>query len=123
MKKNFFAVLLPAILFSFCLNAQDVDSRVYKHYSKEEVSEMNSEKIEKMNFLIRESFIIPEEMKGKINPDELDVLGYAVLRLEDERAKVHLMIDEEIADGPYFFLISYKELDAAYLRIEQSFKK
>lgn len=84
---------------------------------------MSPEKIEKMNFLIRESFVIPEEMKNIINADELDVLGYAVLRMEDQRAKVHIMINEEIADGPYFYLISYKELDAAYQRIEQSFKK
>lgn len=113
------------LIFLLTSNAysQEIDSRVYNHYSKEEVNTMGPEKIEKMNFLLRESFIIPDEMKDVISHDDVDVLDYAVLRLEDQRAKVHLLIDKEISDGPYFYLISFKELDAAYMRIDESFGK
>ncbi len=123
MKLNYLIVLL--MYFVFSLNAQDkikIDNRAYNHYTIEEIKQMPDSKIEKLNFLFNESFIIPEQMKNKIKKEEIDVYSYSVFRKENERVEVSLTITKEIVSKEYIILLSYKEMDEAYQKIDEKYK-
>lgn len=108
-------------------NAQEdksvlLDSRAYLLYTQDEINEMPEYKKAQINFIIRKSFIVPNEMKGKINPDEINGMEYNGYRKENERVKVPLLISKEISNFEYIILLSYKEIDEAYLKIKKQFE-
>ena len=109
----------------FSLNAHDeikIDNRAYNHYTIEEIKQIPDSKIEKLNFLFNESFIIPEQMKDKLKKEEIDVYSYSVFRKENERVEVSLTITKEIVSKEYIILLSYKEMDEAYQKIDEKYK-
>ena len=112
------------VQLSFAQNAGPVkvDSRAFLFYSQDELDAMPEYKKAQINFLINKSFIIPNEMKAKINPDDINGMEYNGYRKEDERAKVPLMISKELTNAEYIILLSYKELDEAYVKIKKQYE-
>lgn len=113
-------------LFAFCfiitgLNAQNVvqiDSRALNHYDRSKVEEMPLSKIEKINYLFQQSFIVEESSKAFIDVNKFDVFPYAIYRKENERVRINIAyMGEKRIEGQvdaFIILLSHKELDAAY---------
>ena len=103
-----------------------IDKRALKYYSQEEVKSMPESKIKKINYLYKYSFIIPDEFKGQIDPNSIDIRKYARYRKLNEMAKVYLIDDsKEIKgesdynlSGKYIYLISIEDLRDAYDKID-----
>ncbi len=125
MKRYVFVVIL---LMSTGLFAQkiQIDKRALNYYSKEEIQSMPESKIKKINYLYKYSFIIPDEFKGQIDPNSIDIRKYARYRKLNEMAKVYLIDDtkEPKAEsdynlsGKYIYLISIEDLRDAYDKID-----
>jgi len=100
-----------------------IDKRAEKYYTKEEIKSMPPEKIKQINALYTKSFIIPDEFKGQINPDDIDIRDYSRERLPFDRAKVYL---KQKSDRPetdnrsdkYIILLSIQELKTLYANIK-----
>lgn len=96
-----------------------IDKRAYAYYTQEEIAQMPEFKIKQVNFLYRQSFIIPDKFKGQINPDEIDIRQYSKQRLPHSRAKVYLKSpgtsrEKDNFTGQYIYLLSIDELQEAY---------
>lgn len=100
-------------------NMDKVDKRALKKYSPEELTVMPAVKIEQINYLYNASFIIPDELKGVVNPAEIDVALYTLHRKENDRVKIDLGLNDEKKTGKYIILLSHKEVDKAFEEIEK----
>jgi len=126
MKKGIMVLLI--MLSSSVLFAQkiQIDKRALKYYSEEEIKSMPINKIKKINFLYSQSFIIPEEFKGQIDPNSIDIRKYSRYRKLNEMAKVYLIDHNKEVKGEsdynlsnkYIYLISIEELRDAYEKID-----
>lgn len=99
-----------------------LDKRAYNHYNIDEINIMPTSKIEKLNFLFQQSYLIPEDMEGIIVPDDVDVYSFSGFRKEDERVSVPLLITKELPSEEYIILLSFKELDQAFRQIDQKYE-
>jgi len=125
MKKNIFLISFLLLLTHLLFSQQPVlDKRAYAYYTQEEINKMPDYKIKQVNFLYRNSFIIPKEFKGQINPDSIDIRQYSKQRLPYKRAKVYLKTqnistkEKDNFNGQYIYLLSIEELKAAYENIK-----
>ncbi|PLX01186.1 MAG: hypothetical protein C0594_13940 [Marinilabiliales bacterium] len=119
-------MLSVVLLISVSVMGQKVelDKRAKNHYTDEQISKIPDVKREKMNFMYRESFIIPEEMQGKLSKDDIDVTPYHVFRKQSERQRVPLNIDEEQEFAPadrIIILLSQDEVDEAFAKIDKKY--
>ena len=121
-KKLIFAF---TILLFISVNAQQIelDKRALNYYSKEQITKIPDTKIKQINFLYQESFIIPKEFEGQINPNDIDIRDYSQQRLPNEQAKVFLINkdatkEKESQSNYYIYLISIEELQEAYKTIK-----
>jgi hypothetical protein len=115
-------------IFAFSQQEIQIDKRAYNYYTKEEINSMPINKIKKINFLYKHSFIIPEEFKGQIDPNKIDVRKYSRYRKLHERTKVYLIDDSKTPkgesdvnnlSGKYIYLISIDELRDSYEKIDE----
>ena len=122
------SVLFSISIFSFSQQKIQIDKRAYNYYTKEEINSMPACKIKKINYLYKHSFIIPEEFKGQIDPNSIDVRKYSRYRKLHENAKVYLIddtkdvkgeSDKNNLSGKYIYLISIEELRDAYNKIDE----
>lgn len=121
-------IVTGLVLFCALVRAQDVqslqlDSRAYRHYTADEIKAFDAAKIEKLNYLFNESFIIPDDMKSTLKNEDVDIYGFSSFRSENERVKLPLSAITEQAGNEYIILLSYKELDEAYLIIDEKYIK
>ncbi len=118
---SIFLMLLTA--FSFAQKTP-VDKRAYAYYTQEEISQMPDYKIKQINFLYQHSFVIPDEFKGQINPNDIDIRLYSKQRLAHQRAKVYLKNpstmekERDNFTGQFIYLLSIDELQEAYENIK-----
>lgn len=125
IKKTIFIALIVCLIATFNVFGQTkpvLDKRAYNHYNIDEINIMPASKIEKLNFLFQQSYLIPEDMAGIIIPDNVDVYSFSGFRKEDERVSVPLMITKELPSEEYIILLSFKELDQAYRQIDQKYE-
>ncbi len=118
--------VITNISFSQSTNVQ-LDKRAYKYYTPEEIKSMPPNKIKKINYVYRHSFIIPEKFKGQIDPNDIDIRKYSRYRKLHEQAKVYLIdktkdkikgeSDYNLSDK-YIYLISIDDLRDAYDKID-----
>lgn len=112
-------VFLLTVSFSFA-QKKTIDKRAFTYYTQDEISQMPDYKIEQINFLYQYSFIIPDEFKGQINIDNIDIRQYSKQRLAHQRAKVFLNSqtskkkEQDNFTGQYIYLLSIDELQEAY---------
>lgn len=122
MKIFLFSVMF---LFSVVLLAQNdakkIDKRVYNYYTKEQVLNMPLFKQKQVNYLFSKSFVIPEEMKDKIDVENFDISGYNSFRKNDEDTKVYINFEKNT--GPYFILLSKSKVNRRFKEIEAKYKK
>ncbi len=125
MRKLFFAGIL--LLFSFVTFAQKttLDKRAYAYYTQDEINAMPDYKIKQINYLYQNSFEIPEEFKGQIDPNDIDIRRYSKQRLPDKKVKVYLydtntsnQKEHDNFSGKYIYLISIEDLQNAYENIK-----
>ncbi len=101
-----------------------VDKRAYGYYTQNEINKMPKYKIKQINFLYQHSFTIPDEFKGQINPNDIDIRQYSKQRLPHSRAKVFLKTqgdtqkERDNFTGQYIYLLSIDELREAYENIK-----
>ena len=105
-------------------NPQQVDQRALKHYTVEEISQMPDYKIEQINFLFNESYLIPEKFQEKINAEQVDIMLFTGYRKQAERVNVPLNINTEGREGgiseEYIILLSADELKEAFQKIRNN---
>ena len=129
MFKTFFVgvVFLSLVIFSFRTLAQttELDQRAMNYYSEQQVAELSDLKIKQINYLYSNSFVVPEEMQEKINPEEIDVRKYSKRRSKSERVKIYLIAqgetrsEEQAFTENYILLKSIDELKDAYSQLEK----
>ncbi|MBI4646358.1 MAG: hypothetical protein HY738_07145 [Bacteroidia bacterium] len=104
---------------------EEIDKRALKYYSNQEIKEMPAYKIKQINYLFTKSFIIPDEMKEKVDPAQIDINQYTRIREYDSQKKVNLINNGTVtseADAfteKYIILLSIKEIQQAYKDIEE----
>lgn len=114
-----------AIFFAFFVSMSfaqktQIDKRAYAYYTQDEISQMPDYKIKQINFLYQQSFIIPKEFKGQINPDEIDIRKYSRERAPHQRVKIYLKNpvsekrEQDNVSNKYIYLLSIDELQEAY---------
>lgn len=85
-------------------------------------------KIHQINFLYRNSFVIPEEMTQQVKADQIDISMYNRMRSKTDRTKVYLVNEGEIGSekeafsSAYIMLLSIDELQSEFERIEAEVK-
>ncbi len=125
MKRYIFVLILFMSTGLFAQKTQ-IDKRALNYYSQEEIKSMPESKIKKINYLYRYSFIIPDEFKGQIDPNSIDIRKYARYRKLNEMAKVYLIDETKNVKGEsdynlsdkYIYLISIEDLRDAYEKID-----
>jgi hypothetical protein len=118
-------LLSTILLITSIVSAQSVkiDKRAEKYYTKEEIQSMPPEKIKQINTLYTKSFIIPDQFKNNINPNDIDIREYSKERLPFDRAKVYLKEktntpETDIRKKEYIILLSINELKTLYSKIK-----
>lgn len=121
-----YIILIGLLLSISLLHAQEsssieIDKRAYNYYSADEISAMPNVKIEKINFLITSSFIIPNEMKGRFDKKDINGFEYTAFRKENERVTVPILVNQEVKSKEYIILLSEKEIEIAYQNIDKKY--
>ncbi len=118
-------LLLTILFLSISVFSQkiEIDKRARKYYTDTEIASMSNSKIKRINALYQQSFIIPDEFKGSINPNDIDIRDYSKERLPHERAKVHIRVktntpETDIRKKEYIILLSIDELQELYSKIK-----
>lgn len=101
-----------------------IDNRAKENYTEKEISEMPISKVREINFYYSESFIIPDEFKGIIKSENINIKTYEEYRQLTERTKVFLYTDSTKGEtqelSNYFiYLLSKNELQQAYKNLNQ----
>ena len=119
--RNFTVSIILMLFVSFAYGQKTtIDKRAYSYYTQNEINQMPEYKIKQINFLYQHSFIIPDEFKGQINPDNINIRQYSKQRLPHQRVKVFLKGTENNSKerdnftGQYIYLLSIDELQEAY---------
>jgi hypothetical protein len=120
------SILVTAFVFICSLNiglfaqSQDIDPRIYNHYSNQQVDEILSVdpvKIKKMNFYFRSSYQVLENTScnqcAAIDFNAFDVTNFEKKRMKDRRVKVTLGQPCHVIE-----LLSQTELLQAYQNIQ-----
>lgn len=116
------------ILFFSCVTLAQkttLDKRAFGYYTQEEINAMPNYKIKQINYLYQQSFEIPNEFKGLINPNDIDIRRYSKQRLPNRKAKVYLynanveqQKEQDNFSNQYIYLISIEDLQNAYENIK-----
>jgi len=122
-----YLIIIGIILSYSFLNAQtiskvEIDKRAYNYYTIKEISEMPDVKIEKINYLISNSFIIPNEMKGKFTKKDINGFEFSSFRKEDERVTIPILVNQEVKSKEYIILLSNQEIEQAYQNIDKKYQ-
>ncbi|PLX04534.1 MAG: hypothetical protein C0594_09100 [Marinilabiliales bacterium] len=125
MKK--ITLLFIGIVVSVSLFAQGakttIDSRASGYYTPEQLSKMSETKIRQVNWLYNNSFEIPTEFSGQIDPSDIDVRKFSKFRAVNEKVKVSLgkdLYEESTDNGMFIYLLSIHEMKEAYNQIEEA---
>lgn len=121
MKVVFIVIAFISTIQVFSQNSNLVDRRALNKYSVDEINKMPKSKIDKLNYFYSSSFIVPEEMKGLINAQDIDIADYSLFRKEKTNEKIDLGAIKEHFTGKYIILISHEELEKAYNEIENKY--
>jgi hypothetical protein len=118
----FICLLIIVTKINFAQNVNKVDKRALNYYTTEEINNMPLTKINQINYLYTKSFIIPDEFKNKIKPDDIDIRLYSGFRKQNERAKAYIysMIEgiDKNNSNEYIILLSISEIQQAFKEIE-----
>ncbi len=121
MKKMVLLFVAFLATHSICISqtATTMDPRVEKHYTKEQLKEIETsypEKLKSLNFYYSSSFIVhPGTTGGTVDPATVDITEFEHLRQEDKRAKTGLS-----RNGATIELLSRKELQTKYKELAAS---
>jgi|GEM_PF-3502266 len=123
MRTTFTIFFVFFVSVTFAQKTQ-IDKRAYAYYTQDEIRQMPDYKIKQINFLYQQSFIIPKEFEGQINPDEIDIRKYSRQRAPHQRIKVYLKNpaterkEQDNVSNKYIYLLSIDELQEAYENIK-----
>jgi hypothetical protein len=120
MKKLFiFLMSLACNFVSYSQNSIDMDARVLKHYTPEQIKEIelkDPSKLKALNFYYSSSFIVHSGTTGgTVDPATVDVTEFEHLRKEDKRAITGLN-----RNGATIELLSWNELKLKYQELSAS---
>ncbi len=124
-----FLLFCTGLIFFACnVNAQtsstvEIDKRAYNYYTKSEIEAMPDVKKAKINYLINNSFIIPNEMKGRFSKKDINGLEFSAFRQRNKRVSIPVQINKEIKSKDYIVLLSETEIKEAYRLIEKKYQK
>lgn len=115
-----FAFLLAFHFISVAQTSVTMDPRVQKHYTPEQLKEIETtypEKLKSLNFYYSSSFIVhPGTTGGTVDPSTIDITEYEQFRQEDKRARTGV----SRSTGATIELLSRKELQAKYKELAAS---
>lgn len=115
-----FALSLAVHSISVAQTSVPMDPRVEKHYTPEQLKEIETNypaKLKSLNFYYSSSFIVhPGITGGTVDPSTIDITEYEKFRQEDKRAKTGV----DRATGATIELLSRKELQEKYKELAAS---
>lgn len=124
MKIILMFVFVYAFNMAYTQEIVKIDKRAKENYTEKDISEMPISKIKEINFYYSESFIVPDEFKGIIKPEHINIKTYEEYRQTDKRTKVYLYNETSIgeiqeASNYFIYLLSKNELQKAYKNLNQ----
>lgn len=115
-----FALSLAIHSISIAQTSTTMDPRVHKHYTAEQLKEieiLSPEKLKSLNFYYSSSFIVhPGTTGGTVDPATIDITEFEQFRQEDKRARTGV----SRTTGATIELLSRKELQEKYKELAAS---
>ncbi|RLD48311.1 MAG: hypothetical protein DRI94_12730 [Bacteroidetes bacterium] len=122
--KNIITIIVLLFTFSaFSQNTKIIDKRAYNYYTQKDINEMPLYKIMQINYDFNDSYIIPKEMKRKINHKKVDVFKLSVYRKKHENYKIDLGTIDEKTTGKYIILKSQQEVAEIHKKIQNKYQQ
>jgi hypothetical protein len=122
MKKLILVFIMAAAMHSVSVSqtSTTMDPRVQKHYSADQLKEIEQKepsKLKALNFYYSSSFIVHNGVNGgTVDPSTVDVTEFEHLRKEDMRVKTGLSRN----NGATIELLSWNELRTKYKELAAS---
>ena len=116
-------ILLLFFINVFSQNTKKIDKRAFNYYTQKEINDMPFYKIMQINYDFRDSYIIPKEMKHKINSKKIDVFKLGIYRKKNDNYKIDIGTLDEKITGKYIILKSQSEVAKIHQEIKEKYQK
>lgn len=121
LRTIFTLTILLFVINAFSQNNKIIDKRALSYYTKDEINNMPLYKVMQLNYDFNDSYIIPVEMKRKVNKKKIDVLKFSNLRNKNTETKVDIGSIDEKSTGLFIILKSQVEVSKAHQEIKNKY--